>query len=127
MLMNLGLINGHRPEAVHGRMKEKEHLARYSSFEVKGMLFQSCNETLLIIILSRFSYSVLPALSLDGIIHVKIVENAFNMESFNEFITELINKMNTYDPIAHNKNSVIIMDNCRIHKDPSMIARAQAR
>jgi hypothetical protein len=51
MLMNLGLINGHRPEAVHGRMKEKEHLARYSSFEVKGMLFQSCNETLLIIII----------------------------------------------------------------------------
>lgn len=73
------------------------------------------------------SYSVLPALSLDGIIHVKVVENAFTMETFNEFIAELIEKMNPYDPINHNKNSVIIMDNCRIHKDPEMIAMVERR
>jgi hypothetical protein len=67
------------------------------------------------------SYSVLPALSLDGVIHVKIAENAFNTETFNEFIMGLLPKMNPYDPIHHNKNSVIVLDNCHIHKDPVMI------
>jgi hypothetical protein len=40
------------------------------------------------------SYSVLPALSLDGVIHVKVVEDAFNMQMLNEFINELLDKMN---------------------------------
>lgn len=69
------------------------------------------------------SYSVLPALSLDGVLHVKVVENAFNMVTFNEFIDELLEKMQAYDPVTHPKNSVLIMDNCRIHKDPEMVAR----
>jgi hypothetical protein len=50
------------------------------------------------------------------------VENGFNMETFNEFIRELIPKMNAYNPETHVKNSVIILDNCQIHKDPEMIA-----
>lgn len=73
------------------------------------------------------SYSVLPALSLDGVIHVSVVENAFNMDSFNQFIDELLDWMNPYDPVTHPKNSVLIMDNCRIHKDPEMVARVRAR
>lgn len=73
------------------------------------------------------SYSVLPALSLDGIIHVSVVENAFNMESFNKFIDELTDRMNAYDAATHPKNSVLIMDNCRIHKDPEMVARVRAK
>jgi transposase len=67
------------------------------------------------------SYSVLPALSLDGILHAKIVENGFKMDTFNEFISELLTLMNPYDPVLHPANSVIILDNCRIHKDPQMI------
>jgi hypothetical protein len=47
--------------------------------------------------------------------------NAFNMETFNEFIEELLTKMNPYDPELHPPNSVIILDNCQIHKDPQMI------
>jgi len=77
--------------------------------------------------LTPISYSVLPALSLDGILHVSVVEGAFNMESFNQFVDELLDYMNPYDPINHNKNSVLIMDNCRIHKDPEMVARVHAR
>ena len=73
------------------------------------------------------SYSVLPALSLDEVRHVKVVEDAFNMQTFNEFIDKLLDKMNPYDPVTHPKNSVIIMDNCRIHKDPEMVARVRAR
>jgi len=43
------------------------------------------------------------------------------METFNEFIDELLTQMNPYDPETHPPNSVIILDNCRIHKDPDMI------
>jgi hypothetical protein len=64
---------------------------------------------------------VLPALSLDGVLHVKIVENAFNTETFNIFIQELLLKMNAFDEHTRPKNSVIILDNCRIHKDPAML------
>lgn len=73
------------------------------------------------------SYSVLPALSLSGVLHVKVVEDAFNMETFNQFIAELLEKMNKYDPEHHPPNSVIILDNCRIHKDPEMIQMVQQR
>ena len=70
------------------------------------------------IVLMTCSFSILPALSLDGILHVKVVDGSFNTESFLEFIDDLTSKMNVYDPVHHNKNSVIILDNCSIHKDP---------
>jgi hypothetical protein len=39
----------------------------------------------------------------------------------------LTTKMNVYDPVRHNKNSVIILDNCRIHKDPRIIQLVESR
>jgi hypothetical protein len=56
-------------------------------------------------------YSVLPALSLDGILSVDIVEGSFDQSSFASFIDGLLNQMNQFPA----KNSVIVMDNCRIH------------
>lgn len=71
---------------------------------------------------------MLPALSLDGILDVEVVEGAFNMQSFNDFVKRLIEtKMNPYCPVNHNKNSVLIMDNCRIHKDPELRTFAEER
>jgi hypothetical protein len=67
------------------------------------------------------SYSVLPALSLSGVLHVKVVEGAFNMETFNEFIAELLTRMTPFNLETRPPNSVIVLDNCRIHKDPAMI------
>jgi hypothetical protein len=59
------------------------------------------------------SYSVLPALSLnDGIIHCKIREGTFRSDSFKEFILGLLDQMQPYPA----PNSVIVMDNCKIHK-----------
>jgi len=66
-------------------------------------------------------FSVLPAISLEGILHVSIEEGAFNSQTFKQFIAELLAIMNPYDPITHLKNSVLIMDNCRIHKDPETL------
>ena len=36
-----------------------------------------------------FSYSILPALSLDGILHCVIIEGAFTSVTFNDFIRGL--------------------------------------
>jgi hypothetical protein len=57
-------------------------------------------------------YSVLLALSLDGILHVNIIEGFFKYNSFAEFIEGLLVQMNPFP----GSNSVIIMDNCQIHK-----------
>jgi hypothetical protein len=54
---------------------------------------------------------VLPAISLDGILAVKIVEGSFNTERFKAFIDGLLDHMTPFP----GPNSVIIMDNCRIH------------
>jgi hypothetical protein len=63
------------------------------------------------------SYSVLPALSLDGILDVSIIAGSFNNLSFAEFIDGLLNQMNPFP----GPNSVIVMDNCRIHKSDAVL------
>ena len=59
-----------------------------------------------------YRYSVLPALSLDGILHLSIIQGSFNYGSFAEFIEGLLMQTNPFP----GPNSVIVMDNCRIHK-----------
>jgi len=58
-------------------------------------------------------YSLLPALSLDGILHASVVEGSFTAARFREFIEVLLLCMR---PFPEN-NSVIVLDNARIHKD----------
>ncbi|KAJ7040478.1 hypothetical protein C8F04DRAFT_948362, partial [Mycena alexandri] len=55
---------------------------------------------------------ILPALSLDGIIAVDIVEGSFNTRRFARFISGLLDQMNPFP----GPNSVTVMDNCRIHR-----------
>jgi hypothetical protein len=65
-----------------------------------------------------FSFSVLPALSLtDGILHCDIVEGSFDAELFGTFISRLLDFMEPFPAT----NSVIVMDNCRIHKNPEIL------
>jgi hypothetical protein len=63
-----------------------------------------------------YRFSVLPALSLDGILAVKIVEGSFTRERFEEFVDGLLDHMTPFP----GPNSVIIMDNCRIHRGQSI-------
>ena len=63
-----------------------------------------------------FSYSVLPALSLEGVIYSDIVEGSYNGKKFVRFVDELTSVMNPYP----GKNSVLVMDNCRIHHVPEV-------
>jgi hypothetical protein len=59
-----------------------------------------------------YRYSLLPALSLDGIIYTNIVEGSFTGETFFDFIVGLLDHMQPFP----GKNSVLVMDNCAIHK-----------
>ncbi|KIK98116.1 hypothetical protein PAXRUDRAFT_134871, partial [Paxillus rubicundulus Ve08.2h10] len=62
-------------------------------------------------------YLVLPALSLNGgIIHCEIVGGSFCTETFLQFIKGLLEEMQPYPA----PNSVILMDNCQIHKHPDI-------
>jgi transposase len=57
------------------------------------------------------------AISLDGIIWAKVVEGSFTAALFYEFIEELLTHMEPFP----GRNSVIVMDNARIHKHPDII------
>ncbi|EXX72206.1 hypothetical protein RirG_071490 [Rhizophagus irregularis DAOM 197198w] len=63
-------------------------------------------------------YTLLPALSLDGIIAVDIMEGGCTKEKFKEFvISQVLPQMNSY-PQAR---SVLILDNARIHHDDGLL------
>ncbi|KAF9234994.1 hypothetical protein BU15DRAFT_65215 [Melanogaster broomeanus] len=69
-------------------------------------------------------FSVLPALSLqDGFLHCSIVEGSFCTESFTTFISGLLDSMQPFPA----PNSVIVMDNCRIHKHPDIQELIESR
>ena len=63
-------------------------------------------------------FFVLPVLSLnEGILHCDIVEGSFDSDLFYQFIEQLLDQMQPYPA----ENSVIIMDNCHIHKHPTIL------
>ena len=55
---------------------------------------------------------MLPALSLDGILHLEVVENAITGADFHRFVEGLLPRMNEF-PLP---NSVLVIDNASIHK-----------
>ena len=57
-------------------------------------------------------YSILPAISLDGILHLEVVENAVTGDDFRCFVEGLLPRMNTW-PLPL---SVLVVDNASIHK-----------
>ncbi|KAF8219841.1 hypothetical protein L208DRAFT_1337414, partial [Tricholoma matsutake] len=59
-------------------------------------------------------YSLLPALSVNGVIYSKIVKGSFTARRFYNFIDGLLDHMQPF-PLP---NLVIVMDNACIHKDP---------
>lgn len=57
-------------------------------------------------------YSILPAITLDGIIHLEVLENAVTGADFRCFVEDLLPRMNEW-PLP---NSVLVIDNASIHK-----------
>ena len=68
-----------------------------------------------------FRYSILPVLSLDGILAVDIVEGSFMSKKFARFINGLLDQINPFP----GPNSIIIMDNCWIHKSEAILDMIQ--
>jgi len=57
------------------------------------------------------SYTILPALSLDGIIDLVVVEGALNANSFMTFLEGLVLEMNPFPA----NNSTLVLDNVKFH------------
>ncbi|KAG1742958.1 hypothetical protein EDD22DRAFT_786525, partial [Suillus occidentalis] len=55
---------------------------------------------------------ILPALSLDGILHLNVQEYSHTSVDFNHFISTFLNNINPFPQ----KNSVIVIDNANTHK-----------
>jgi hypothetical protein len=56
-------------------------------------------------------YSMLPAITMNGVIYSHIKKGAYNGNEFVEWLAGLLEIMNPYPA----PNSVLILDNCRIH------------
>ena len=57
-------------------------------------------------------FSILPALALDGILHLEVIENAVTGYNFRRFVQGLLLRMNKW-PLP---NSVLVVDNASIHR-----------
>jgi len=66
---------------------------------------------------------MLPALSSKGIIALEIITGSFTAQSFRDFIELCLDHMNPYP----GENSVIVMDNCAIHKNRDTLDMIVAR
>ena len=61
-------------------------------------------------------YSLLPALTTNGVIYARVVEGSFTMRRFRSFIEGLLDRMDQ----SMKRGSYIIMDNARIHHHDSI-------
>jgi hypothetical protein len=108
---------------MHGPFVEPKHNEKLFLCVDDGTFSSTCCQ-LSLTGMAIFRFSVLPALSLhEGIIHCEIVEGSFCTETFFRFIEGLLDNMQPYPA----SNSVIIMDNCRIHKHPEILQLIQSR
>lgn len=69
------------------------------------------------------SYSLLPALTTSGMLYARVVKGSFTMLRFRSFLKGLLDRMDESMPLG----SYIIMDNARIHHDPSIVELIQGR
>ena len=61
--------------------------------------------------------SILSALSLDSVIYAQVIKGSFTASRFFSFIEGLLSRMQPFPA----KNSVIVMDNACIYKDPHVL------
>ena len=66
-------------------------------------------------------YSMLPALTVNGVIYSHIKMGAYNGDQFLEWLEGLLEVMNPYPA----PNSVLVLDNCRIHHVESLSQAAR--
>ncbi|KIK26837.1 hypothetical protein PISMIDRAFT_94025, partial [Pisolithus microcarpus 441] len=111
-LTRIGQYNADQLVFVDKSSVDRWTMYRGCAWSIRGMKAQ------------RKAFSVLPALSLnDGIIHCEVVEGSFCTETFTQFIDGLLKNMRPYPA----PNSIIVMDNCKIHKHADIQNMIEAR
>lgn len=68
-------------------------------------------------------YSILPAISLDGFLHLDILTRSWTSEEFRKYVDVLLDNMNQYPQ----KNSVLVMDNASAHHFEGLREMVEAR
>lgn len=63
------------------------------------------------LLLSVLRYSILPVISLDGVLHLDILTRSWTADEFWPFVEVLLGRMNPYPQ----KNSVLVLDNASAH------------
>jgi len=77
----------------------------------------------LLFLTTSTSVSVLPAITLDGLIWASTVLGSFNGSTFLQFLDGVLGQMNAYPA----PKSVLIMDNCAIHHIDEVEIRCRQR
>jgi transposase len=68
-------------------------------------------------------YSILPAISLDGVLHLDILTRSWTGIEFRQYLDILLDNMNPYPQ----NNSVLIMDNASVHHFDGVREMVEAR
>ena len=92
------------------------HQARRQDFFIHGKQYSYSQVLPIFESHKQASYSILPAMSLDGILVVEILDQPFNGTSFLKFVEGLLDQMNPWPQ----NNSVLTMDNASIHKSDTL-------
>ena len=120
--MKVTSIDFHHGETMPGLLEVTMLEGMTSLFVANGMHFHFClhvaNSSVILP-----SYSILPAISLDGVIHLEVIDQAFTGHDFANFIWGVLDQMQPW-PLL---NSVLIMDNARIHKVPGIQEMVEER
>ena len=74
-------------------------------------------------ILPNDRYSILPAISLDGVLHLDILTCSWTAEEFRVFVGLLLERMNPYP----SPNSVLVCDNASVHHFDELREMVEAR
>ncbi|KAF9778776.1 hypothetical protein BJ322DRAFT_983731, partial [Thelephora terrestris] len=61
-------------------------------------------------------YSILPALTTEGIVALEIFEGSVNKAKFLQFLRDDAPQLNPFP----GKRSIVVADNCSIHHDPQV-------
>lgn len=70
-----------------------------------------------------FRYSILPAISLDGVLHLDIMTRSWTSTEFRKYIETLLDNMNPFPQ----RNSVLVMDNASVHHFEGLRQIVEAR
>lgn len=68
-------------------------------------------------------YSILPGISLDGVLHLEVLPQSYTAETFLQFVDALLDRMNPFPQ----RNSVLVIDNASVHHSQALRAMVEDR